>query len=60
MDLNRAQEIFQSKDKIDVQMNGTPVWIEGIDVQSGTVRVYPEGNPEDKQTVDVKELMELQ
>lgn len=60
MDLNRAQEIFQSKDIIDVQMNGTSVWIEGVDAQSGTVRVYPEGNPQDKRTVNVNELMEVQ
>lgn len=60
MDLNRAQEILQSKDIINVQMNGTSVWIEGVDAQSGTARVYPEGSPQDKQTVDVNELMEIQ
>lgn len=60
MDANRAQEILQSKDIIDVHMNGTSVWIEGVDTQSGTAMVFPEGNPQDKRTVDVTELMEIQ
>ena len=60
MNLNRAQEILQSKEKIDVNIDGTPVWIEGIDAQSGTARVFPEGNPDDKRTVAINELTEIQ
>jgi len=60
MDLNRAQEILQSKNIIDVQMDGISVWIEGVDAQSGTARIYPEDNPQDKQTVNVNDLTEVQ
>lgn len=60
MDVSRAQEIFQAKEKIDVQVDGTPVWIEGVDSRSGTARIHFEGNPDDKRTVDVDELMEIQ
>lgn len=60
MDVDRAQEIIQSKQKIDVQVDGTSVWIEGVDARSGTARVYAEGNPQDKRTVAVDELQEIQ
>lgn len=59
MELNRAQEIIQSKQKIDVQIDGTSVWIEEVDTRSGTARVYTEGNPQDKRTVAVDELQEM-
>ncbi|RKD27126.1 small, acid-soluble spore protein, H family [Ammoniphilus oxalaticus] len=60
MNVNRAQEILDSSNKIDVQHNGTAVWIEDVDAQSQTARVYPEGRPEDKQTVAINELKEIQ
>jgi small acid-soluble spore protein H (minor) len=59
MDINRAQEIFESPKKIEVQYDGIAVWIDSIDEQSKTVRVYPEGSPEDRRTVSVQELNEM-
>ncbi|RXT13517.1 H-type small acid-soluble spore protein [Ammoniphilus sp. CFH 90114] len=60
MDLNRAQEIVEAKEKIDVQVDGTSVWIEGIDAQSRTARVHTEGEPQDKRTVSIEDLEEIQ
>jgi len=59
MDLNRAQQIIEAEDKIDVQVDGMSVWIEGIDAQSKTARVHPEGEPEDKRTVAIEDLQEM-
>ncbi|HJV46302.1 MAG TPA: H-type small acid-soluble spore protein [Bacillota bacterium] len=60
MDVTRAQEIYQANERINVEFEGKPVWIEGIDNQSKTARVYKEGNPQDKLTVAVSELVEIQ
>ncbi len=59
MDLNRAQQIIEAEEKIDVQVDGMSVWIEGIDAQSKTARVHPEGEPEDKRTVAIEDLQEM-
>jgi small acid-soluble spore protein H (minor) len=60
MDVTRAQEIIQSKGKIVVEFEGTPVWIDGVDENSKTARVHMEENPVDKKTVAVNELREIQ
>ncbi|USG65245.1 H-type small acid-soluble spore protein [Brevibacillus ruminantium] len=58
MDLNRAQEIIRSTDKIEVQYQGKSVWIDGVDEHTETARVHTEGNPTDSMTVDVRQLDE--
>ncbi|WP_134704286.1 H-type small acid-soluble spore protein [Ammoniphilus sp. YIM 78166] len=59
MDLNRAQQIIEAEETIDVQVEGMSVWIEGIDAQSKTARVHPEGEPENKRTVAIADLQEM-
>lgn len=40
MDSKRAQEIlFNTKSNVEVKYRNTPVWIEGVDLESGSVLV---------------------
>jgi small acid-soluble spore protein H (minor) len=59
MDVTRAQEIIRSKQKINVELEGTSVWIDEVDEQRETVRVHAETNPEEQKTVAVQELKEI-
>lgn len=54
----RAQEILNASAMIDVTHNGVPVYIEQIDRDGGTAMVHPVGEPENKQTVSISELVE--
>lgn len=58
MDVHRAQEIIQSKDKIGVRYEGKAVWIDGIDEKSRTARVHVEQQPDKQMTVAVDQLVE--
>jgi small acid-soluble spore protein H (minor) len=59
MNVNRAQQILESAKEIEVQYNGTSIWIQNINNNDGTARVYPRENPENEMTVNVQELQEL-
>lgn len=59
MDSQRAHEIMQSHDKIEVYFEGMPVWINNVDDRSKTARVHTIENPEDKRTVALDELEEM-
>jgi len=58
MNVQRAQQIVQSKEKIDVEYQGRPVWIDGIDERSQMARVHVEQNPQESMTVAVDQLVE--
>jgi small acid-soluble spore protein H (minor) len=58
MDVIRAKEIIRSEKKIEVQYQGQSVWIDGVDENTATARVHPEGNPANSMTVSVNELVE--
>lgn len=58
MNTQRAQEILESAQEIDVNYNGTPVWIQHVDKEAGTARVFKAENPEDEMTVPVDQLNE--
>ncbi|MCZ8515673.1 H-type small acid-soluble spore protein [Paenibacillus filicis] len=60
MKAHRAQEIIQSQDKIEVKLNGVPVWIDSIDASQQTAKVHAEGQPGDTRVVALEELQELQ
>ncbi|MBN6187579.1 H-type small acid-soluble spore protein [Aneurinibacillus sp. BA2021] len=59
MEIQRAQEIVQSHEKIDVGFEGAKVWIDSVDAQSKTARVHTMENPADRKTVALSELTEL-
>lgn len=55
MDTSRAKQIFESKNTYDVQLEGSSVWIENVDVENGTATVSIGNNT---QTVPVEKLQE--
>lgn len=58
MNINRAQQIVESTKDIDVQHNGASIWIQHVNPDAGTARVYTRHNPENEMTVSVQELQE--
>ncbi|QOY36000.1 H-type small acid-soluble spore protein [Anaerobacillus isosaccharinicus] len=59
MNVNRAKQILDSAKEIEVQHNGTSIWIQNVNNEDGTARVYPKENPENEMTVNVQELEEM-
>jgi len=57
MDFNRAREIFNSPENIEVLLDGTPVWIENLDPGRESARVRPMNGKESRE-VPVAELVE--
>lgn len=55
MDYNRAREILESPDTIQVQYRGRPVWIENLDPEGQTASVSTDTQT---LTVSVRELNE--
>lgn len=60
MNKQRAQEIASSPVMANVTYNGTPVYIQNVDENRETARIYPLDQPEQEQEVSVNELIELQ
>ena len=58
MDAQRAQEIAASPVMISVTHNGTPIYIQRVNAQSETARIYPLGQPEDEHEVPLSALQE--
>ncbi len=59
MNVNRAQQILDSTQEIEVQYNGTSIWIQNVNSADGTARVHPRHNPENEMTVNIQELREM-
>lgn len=58
MDVQRAQEIANSPAMINVTFNGNPVYIEHVDRDKQLATIHMLDNPNRKQSVPVKNLME--
>lgn len=58
MNTNRAQQILESTKDIEVQHNGASIWIQNVNPEEGTARIYPRQNPEQEMTVSINELQE--
>ncbi|GAA4718271.1 H-type small acid-soluble spore protein [Brevibacillus fulvus] len=58
MNIVRAQEILQTEQKIEVEYQGKPVWIDHVDEETATASVHLENNPANKMTVEVNQLIE--
>ncbi|UOF89237.1 H-type small acid-soluble spore protein [Fodinisporobacter ferrooxydans] len=58
MDIDRARQILESTNKINVKYDGKPVWIEEVFESSATARVHLEHKPSDQMHVKVSELQE--
>lgn len=60
MDAQRAQEISNSPIMVNVTHDGVPVYIQHVDENNETARVYPLDHPQREQEVPVNNLKEQQ
>ncbi|NOU83336.1 H-type small acid-soluble spore protein [Paenibacillus sp. LMG 31459] len=58
MDVKRAGDIYASKDRIAVHLDGEPVWIEHVDADNGMATVQVGSRPDNTRTVGVDRLEE--
>jgi len=60
MNSQRAKQISQSADMANVIYNGESIYIQHVDSEKGTARIYPLSNPDDEFEVPVDILIEQQ
>lgn len=58
MNVGRAAEIIESGKEFLVTYNDVPVWIQSIDHEGETARVYTSAKPDDEMVVPVRMLEE--
>lgn len=58
MDAKRARDIASSPTMINVTYNGTPVYIESVNENSGTANIHNLNQPDSKQQVPLTNLKE--
>lgn len=58
MNIGRAQQIIESTKDFLVTYNSIPVWIQNVDPEAETARVYTAASPEDEMVVPVSKLEE--
>jgi small acid-soluble spore protein H (minor) len=58
MNKQRAQEIAVSPVMANVTFNGIPIYIQHVDEEKETARIYPFDQPEDEQEVPLNSLNE--
>jgi small acid-soluble spore protein H (minor) len=60
MNTQRAKEIASSPVMAHVTYNGVPIYIQHVDEQNETARIYPLDQPENEQDVPLYSLQEQQ
>ncbi|MDG5790067.1 H-type small acid-soluble spore protein [Evansella sp. AB-P1] len=58
MDSQRAQEIVDSPTMINVSYHGVPVYIQEVNTNKETARIFPLDEMENEQEVDINGLIE--
>lgn len=58
MNVQRAQEIASSPVMVNVLCDGIPIYIQHVDEQSETVRIYALNKPEEEREVPLYSLTE--
>jgi small acid-soluble spore protein H (minor) len=58
MNTQRAQEIAASTSMANVTHNGVPIYIQHVDDENETARIYPLDQPENEQEVPLRSLIE--
>ncbi|MFD1738154.1 small acid-soluble spore protein H [Bacillus salitolerans] len=58
MNVQRAKEIAGSPVMANVSFNGSNIYIQHVDPETETARIFPLDQPEHEQTVSVQELRE--
>lgn len=58
MNIQRAKEIAESGVLANIQYNGQRIYIQHVDEQKGSARIYPLDDPENEKEVPVEQLLE--
>ncbi|KIL37781.1 spore protein [Gordoniibacillus kamchatkensis] len=58
MNVDRAEKIVQTSERIQVKLDGVPVWIDSVDSATGKATVHNEDNPARVKVVNVDDLQE--
>ncbi|GGA29755.1 H-type small acid-soluble spore protein [Paenibacillus physcomitrellae] len=58
MNIQRAQEIVSSPEMISVTCEGAQIYIQHVDEQRETARVFPVGRPQEERDVPINMLEE--
>ncbi|WP_027414662.1 small acid-soluble spore protein H [Aneurinibacillus terranovensis] len=58
MNKQRAKEIAASPIMVNVTYGGTPIYIQHVDEENETARIYPLNQPENEQEVPLYSLKE--
>jgi small acid-soluble spore protein H (minor) len=58
MNVGRAKEISQLAEMVNVQYLGECIYIQSVNEDQGTARIFPLNNPESEKDVPVDRLME--
>ncbi|OPH54638.1 small, acid-soluble spore protein, H family [Paenibacillus ferrarius] len=59
MNNQRAQEIATSSTMAHVTFNGVPIYIQHVDTNTETARIYPLDQPHDEKEVPLHNLVEV-
>jgi len=60
MDVKRVKQIISSSADIEVKYNGASVWIDQLSEDGKTATVHLRGPLEERSTVDIDELQEME
>lgn len=58
MDFTRAQQILNSEETFQVMFDGSPVWIESLNLKNQTAKVRPLNGQGNIQEVSITQLVE--
>lgn len=58
MNVQRAKEIAEASEMVDVSYYGVPVYIQHVNAGNETARIFPVENPDKEQTVPLSALSE--
>lgn len=58
MNIQRAKEIAESAEMVNVTCEGMKVYIQNVDEQTESVRIFPLGQPEQERSVPLDSLFE--
>lgn len=58
MNAQRAKEIVESPETINVTFNGEPIYIQNVDDKQEVARIFPLNNPENEMDVPITQLKE--
>nr|WP_226666169.1 H-type small acid-soluble spore protein [Metabacillus litoralis] len=58
MNVNRAKEISRMGEMVNVQYGGEAIYIQSVNEDQETARIFPLNNPQAEQNVSVDSLME--